>query len=68
MMKNPWILEHPRVGIAKSCGTILEIVNERRAEEMLLQFQTASDGDWSIRQLTDAEMKVYRGSYYTRIR
>ena len=71
-MKHIWILEHPRVGVARSCGTVLEIVNERRAKEMLLQFQTAGPApdcmDWRTRELTAEEMKILRSSGHTKIR
>ena len=67
-MKNPWILEHPSVGVAYSCGTVLEIVNEKRAREMELQWQTASSVDWKARQLTDEEVVALRASGYTSIK
>ena len=72
MRENLWILEHPRAGIARSCDTILVIVNERRAHEMERDWQTAGPAPdcmlWKARQLTDAEMEKMRKSGYTKIR
>ena len=67
-MRNSWILIHPRVGVAYSCGTVLEIVNEKRAREMELQWMTASSSGWRARQLTDSEVVALMASGHTSIK